>query len=190
MRDLIKKILKEFDSDNVVSFRIIGKADEFLNEQLSQEDKNKLQSIVRKKIKSINPFFGSYFDKRTNKDIEVEFNIIPKNHYIDRTLRLSDVDYKPGGKYFNPNIMNPEIFEGIELLVKNADELAKLIITKRIQDNDVVEFSTRDGSNYHMIVKFEPRSLSDIVFNLLLLTQIKGVRFFDKKNQKEFYLNK
>ncbi len=56
MRDLIKKILKEFDSDNVVSFRIIGKADEFLNEQLSQEDKNKLQAIVRKKIKSINPF--------------------------------------------------------------------------------------------------------------------------------------
>jgi len=190
MRDLIKKILKEFDSDNVVSFRIIGKADKFLNEELSQEDKNKLRSIVREKIKVINPFFGSYFDKRINKDIEVEFNIIPKNHYIYRTLRLSDVDYKPGGKYFSPNIKNPEIFEGIELLVKNADELAKLIITKRIQDGDVVEFSTKDGSNYHMIVKFEPRSLSDIVFNLILITQIKGERFFGKKYQKGFYLNK
>jgi len=50
MRDLIKKILKEFDSDNVVSFRIIGKADEFLNEQLSQEDKISYRQLFVKKL--------------------------------------------------------------------------------------------------------------------------------------------
>lgn len=190
MRDLIKKILKEYKKDNNIEFRVIGNTKNLLSESISQEEFDKLNSISRRYLRNVNPFTGVFNDKRTDEDIEVTFNIILTKHYIDRLKRLSDPEYQEGSKKFNPNIMDPDLFEGIDLLVSNADELAKLVVTKRIQDNDVVEFSTRDGSNYHMIVKFDQRSLTDLSFHLILKTQIKGVNFYNKQGQKDFGLYK
>lgn len=190
MRDLIKKILKEYKDETTANFRVIGNIKDLISESIPKEEFDKLNSISRRYLRNVNPFTGVFNDKRTDEDIEVTFNIILTKHYIDRLKRLSDPEYQEGSKKFNPNIMDPDLFEGIDLLVSNADELAKLVVTKRIQDNDIVEFSTRDGSNYHMIVKFDQRSLTDLSFHLILKTQIKGVNFYNKQGQKDFGLYK
>ena len=184
MDKLIRKIIKEFVNSKV-SFEVIGNVGNLINEDINPVDLNIANEVISRKLKRINPFTGSFIDKKTGKNKVVNFIISPTKHYIERLFRLSEPEYQLNGKSFDPKIVNPEYLEGIDLLYNNRDKLAEQILIGRIKDGDVVQITAADGSNYHMIVKFYSQHSDLENFKLILFTQIKGVEFFDKK-----YVNK
>lgn len=180
-RDKIK------DFNEILEFKVVGNVSKLLKEgnfESGSMDFYTIKSLIKKRVSDVSPFYGVSYNNKLKRDVQVKFNIIPTRHYIERIDRLSDKDYKPGGEYYNPKIVNPELYEGIDLLVRNADRLTKLLFSKIIQDGDVVEFSSTDGSNYRMIVRINSESLDGYEYTLLLKTQIKGTEFFRKNNKK------
>jgi hypothetical protein len=184
MRDLIKKILNEFVDNQSVKFLVIGEFVGNLNEQIDKKKKGEAWFKLKNYASSVSPFIGRYFDKRLNKEKEISFSLVIKDHFVERSFRLDDPSYQINGKNYNPEIVNPGLFEGINLILKNSDELAKSIGSGYIKDNDMVEMSTIDGSRYHMVVKFDELYRFPLHYELILLTQIKGTSFFGKKYQK------
>jgi len=180
MEKLIRKIIKEFVNSKV-SFEVIGNVGNLINEDINSVDLNIANEVISRKLKRINPFTGSFIDKKTGKNKIVNFIISTTKHYIERLFRLSEPEYQVSGKSFDPKIVNPEYLEGIDLLYNNRDKLAEQILIGRIKDGDVVQITAADGSNYHMIVKFYSQHSDLENFKLILFTQIKGVEFFDKK---------
>lgn len=63
----------------------------------------------------------------------------------------------------------------------NRDKLAEQILTGRIKDGDLVKITSADGSNYHMIVKFNSHYSDMENFEIILITQIKGVDLLSKR---------
>ena len=185
MRDVIKRVLNEFVDNQTVKFLVIGKFIGNLNEQVDKKKKGEAWFKLRNYANSVSPFIGKYFDKRLNKEKEIKFSIIVKDHFAERTFRLDDPSYQINGKNYNPDIVNPSLFEGINLILKNSDELSKSIGSGYIKDNDMVEMSTIDGTRYHMVVKVDELYSSPLHYELILLTQIKGTSFFGNKYQKK-----
>ena len=101
---------------------------------------------------------------------------------------MSDPEYKEKGKHYDPKIVNPNTLEGIDLIYNNRDKIAEQILIGRIKDNDIVEMSSADGSNYHMIVKFDKQYGKNPRYDLTLVTQIKGAQFYGKKYQSKLKL--
>ena len=184
MELLIKKLLREF-VEHKTTFRVVGNFTDLIKEDIETNISNE---IISRRLRRINPFIGNFTDKRTGKDKSVEFIINPKPHYIKRTFRLSDPEYKEKGKRYDPNISNPSPLEGIDLIYNNRNKLAEQILIGRIKDGDVVEISSADGSNYHIIVKFDKQYGNSPRYVLTLVTQIKGVEFYGKKSQSKLRL--
>ena len=184
MEVLIKKLLREF-VENKTTFRVIGKFTDLIKEDIETNISNE---IISRRLRRINPFIGNFTDKRTEKDKSVEFIINPKPHYIKRTFRLSDPEYNETGKRYDPNISNPSPLEGIDLIYNNRDKLAEQILIGRIKDGDIIEISSADGSNYHMIVRFDIEYNKPPRYQLTLITQIKGVEFYGKKYNSKLRL--
>lgn len=184
MRDLIKKTLNEFVNNKYVKFSVIGKFVNNLEEEIDSKKKGEVLFKLRNYVNSLSPFVGKYFDKRANKEKEISFSIVVKAHFAERTFRLDDPSYQIKGKKYDPDIVNPDVFEGVDLIIRNSDELAKSIGSGYIKDNDIVEISAIDGSKYHMIVKFDELYSSPLHYELLFLTQIKGTNFYGNKYQK------
>jgi hypothetical protein len=187
MEVLIRQILREF-VDNKVEIKVIGNVSDLLNEQINPVDFNITKEIISRRLRRINPFVGNFKDKRTGDDKIVGFVINPKPHYLNRTFRLSDPEYKETGKHYDPKLSNPGPLEGIDLIYNNRDKIAEQILIGRIKDNDIVEVSSADGSNYHMIVKFDKQYGKNPRYELTLVTQIKGAQFYGKKSQSKLKL--
>jgi hypothetical protein len=180
MDKLIRKIIKEFVNSKV-SFEVIGNISNLINEDINPIDLNIAKSVTSARLKKINPFQGNFTNKRTGKSQSVNFKISPTIHYIERKFRLSDPEYKEGGRLYNPKIVDPDYLEGIDLIYNNRDKLAEQIMIGRIKDGDLVEITAADGSNYHMFVKFENHYADMKDFELILVTQIKGTEFLGKR---------
>jgi hypothetical protein len=187
MEVLIKKILREFVEDKT-TFRVIGNFKELIKENIDPVELNITKEIIFRRLRRINPFVGNFTDKRTGQDKSVEFIINPKTHYLNRTFRLSDPEYIKGGKHYDPKLSNPSPLEGIDLIYNNKNKLAEQILIGRIKDGDVVEISSADGSNYHMIVSFDKEYGKVVRYQLTLVTQIKGAQFYGKKSQSKLKL--
>jgi len=187
MEVLIRQILREF-VDNKIEIKVVGNVSDLLNEQINPVDFNIAKEIISRRLRRISPFVGNFTDKRTGQDKSVEFVINPKPHYLNRTFRLSDPEYKEKGKHYDPKLLNPSPLEGIDLIYNNRDKIAEQILIGRIKDNDIVEVSSADGSNYHMIVKFDKQYGKNPRYELTLVTQIKGAPFYGKKSQSKLKL--
>lgn len=187
MELLIRQILREF-VNNKVEIKVVGNVNDLLKEQINPVELNISKEIISRRLRRINPFVGNFKDKRTGEDKTVEFVINPKEHYIKRIYRLSDPEYKEKGKHYDPKIVNPNTLEGIDLIYNNRDKIAEQILIGRIKDNDIVEMSSADGSNYHMIVKFDKQYGKNPRYDLTLVTQIKGAQFYGKKYQSKLKL--
>lgn len=187
MEHLIKRLLREF-AEEELTFKVIGNISNIISEQINPIDLNISKEIVNRRLKRISPFVGNFTDKRTGQDKTVEFLVNPKNHFVNRLHRLSDPEYKEKGKHYNPKITNPSPLEGIDLIYNNRNKLAEQILIGRIKDGDVVEISSADGSNYHMIVEFDKQYGNSPRYVLTLVTQIKGVDFYGKKSQSKLRL--
>ena len=188
MQMLIKQILREFVDKKNVKFLVIGKFVGNLNEDIDRKKKGEAWYQIRDYLSSLSPFVGKYFDKKQNKEKEISFSLKLTDHFVERTYRLDDPGYQINGKFYDSQIVNPDIFEGVDLLARNSDELARSIGSGYIKDNDVVEVSSIDGSKYHMIVKFDELYTSPVHYELILMTQIKGTNFYGKKYQKRLRL--
>lgn len=187
MELLIREILREL-VNNKVEIKVVGNVNDLLKEQINPVELNISKEIISRRLRRINPFVGNFKDKRTGEDKTVEFVINPKEHYIKRIYRLSDPEYKEKGKHYDPKIVNPNTLEGIDLIYNNRDKIAEQILIGRIKDNDIVEMSSADGSNYHMIVKFDKQYGKNPRYDLTLVTQIKGAQFYGKKYQSKLKL--
>ena len=180
MEKLIRKIIKEFVNSKV-SFEVIGNVGNLVNEDINPIDLNIANEVISRKLKRINPFTGSFIDKRTGKNRVVNFIISASSHFIERKFRLSEPEYQEGGKLYNPKIVEPDYLEGINLIYDNRDKIAEQILTGRIKDGDLVKITSADGSNYHMIVKFNSHYSDMENFEIILITQIKGVDLLSRR---------
>lgn len=183
MRNLIKTILKEY-YEEAITFVVLENGfkvnlDEAIQSYVPREVRESFKALLQK----VNPFEGKFVDKYTGKEVIITYIIEPSDHFINRLYRTRDPKYKMGGPNYDPKIVNPSVSEGINLLFDNADKITEQISIGRIKDGDTVEISSKGTSNYQMIVKFDKQYGKKPVYKLHLTTQIKGVRFFDKKHQ-------
>lgn len=200
MRNLIKNVLKEYSNSLSINIEVIGNVkneyplhiveNAFRKKvKFTPEVRKKIESefkTLKEKVNRLNPFYGSFTDKYTGVENEVEFNIIVGLHFVERQFRKEDPKYKN-----DERVINPEPYEGINLLIYNRDRLAQEILTKRIKHNDLVKISTKDGTHYQMLVNFNKSDKKDKIqsYNLFLINQIKGagLNFYD--SDKEVKVN-
>jgi hypothetical protein len=187
MKDLIRKLLREFKNTPEIEIRVIGTSFPItINEAIKNYVPKNIVKEVDEFISSYSPFQGEFIDKRTNKKKVFTFTIEATDHYINRLFRTLDPEYAEGGKLNDPKIINPDTFEGLYMLIDNADKLAEQLSIGRIKDDFVVELSSKKYPKYSMIVKFDEKYPGKYILHLL--TQIKGVNFFDKREQFKLLL--
>lgn len=196
MESLIKSILKEYSKDDVVLKRV-GFVDQLYFKILEEDNKKKkiqippqAKPILDRYLSKINPFYGTYQDKKNDKEGKIKFNIKYDTHYLERLFRLSDPEYQEGGKFFNNRIVNPQYYEGIDFVRNAADKFAQQIFLGNLGDGDIVEATAMsDGKLYSVIIKMNQFRDKEPTYTLYLKTQIKGTPFFGKKHQKKIRLN-
>ena len=195
MEKIINKILREYSNDDII-LRRVGFVDPLYFKIIEEDSKkHKIEIPIQAKpildgyLRKINPFYGTYIDKRTNKEGKIKFNIKYGTHFLDRLFRLSDPDYQEGGKFYNPRIVDPKYLEGFDFIRKAADKFAQQIFLGNLKDGDVAEGTAlSDGKLYSVIIKMNQYRDREPSYTLYLKSQIKGVPFYGKKNQKTIKL--
>lgn len=155
-------ILEEFD------FRYYSRN----KNEISEEHKVKLKEIennVEEKLKSINPIQGKFFNGKIKRERIIDFNIITTEHWYTKFFRKD---------YEDSRFTVPELFEGIELITNNINEITRLIDVGLILNAYRVLIRSRI-SLYSEIVKFE--KINPKNYKIILQTQMKG---------KEYQVNK
>lgn len=147
--------------------------DQFKKVKVSDEFKRKLEDIdsdIKYYLKKINPFIGKAIGRNNNK-LEVEYNIVPTDHFYLKFFR-QDFEKREG-------YLKPGLFEGINLIYNNANEITRMILSKTISDGKHVLIRTKDDSMYSVIVIFN--KVGD-TWDLILKTQMKGLSYNDTKS--------
>ena len=130
MKELIKEILKDYHNQ-IKSIRIISDSEYNLFEQyenltprelVTPELKKKVNSYLEEKY----PIKGVVKYKDGKKSIYT-FKIVFTEHWYERLFRKNDPEYKE-----DPNIVNPDYRETIDLIVKGANKLAKFLDINKI----------------------------------------------------------
>jgi len=190
MKELIKQILREYTGPKVL-VKVVGTYNGNINEYLLKEQVNNNQVIQSKNrinniLSQINPFKSCYVDTRTNNERCGLLKIELTNHWVERLFRLDDVNYAEGGRYHSNRIQNPELLEGIDLILNNKKKIIKTILSlpSNRRNNLVLEIKNQDSKNvYNMIVSVEEGKPKEPI-KLVLITQIKGVNFLNYHNKK------
>jgi hypothetical protein len=180
VKNLITQILREFVDSSDIEIKILGPDYKItLNEKIENYVPQEIVNIVDEFVEFNSPFQGEFIDKKTNKKKTYTFYLDVTDHYINRLYRTMDPKYSADTEN-NRKIINPSTLEGLYMIVDNADKLAEQLAIGRIKDNFKVELSSKKMPKYSVIVDFDEVS-SGNKFKLSLLTQIKGVDFYDKK---------
>lgn len=135
---------------------------------LTKEQRNKLisiEDIVEKHISDIVPIQGKFTNEKTKHTRIIDFTIKTTEHWFVKFLRK---------EMENPNLINPEPLEGINLIANNIDEITRLIDVCLILDKYRVLIKHR-FSNYSEIGIFEKNSSKS--YNISLQTQKKGAEY-------------
>lgn len=208
MKELIKSILKEYIEKDNVTLEEIFLPDDFL-EKLLNEGKtsvkvsNSVKNSIQKKLESYYNWPKNINKEWCSKIIEVEsledsipkymckrkFDFVITPHWYDRLFRTQEPDYKEidpktgrRGKNYDPKIVDPEFFEGINLFFNNPERINDFIETRKNWSNNTTISVKMTGPNkYTQILKLFKNSPKHI--SVTFLTQIKGVHF--RKNEYE-----
>lgn len=184
MRNLIRKILREETTLKIISIEYLGR------KSLTEETKYEyIDNDIRELISnthilqteyanSINPLLAKYFDKRHNRTKEAYFNIIIDKHFTERNYRVettpSDTDF-----------VNPEITEGINVVVYNINEIWRNISTRNYGFSDSLQLKTKNGIDYVILVRLNTPGKSNKlpIYDITLFNQMKGEgkKFKEKK---------
>jgi hypothetical protein len=193
MKDLIKKILKEYFTSEI-KIEVIGWYSSDLLEELIKNSNLLLEvrpdyiypASWNTAVKTID----TYLKKPSNNPIKTSFidnnaverrgtlNIKPSDHYIERLFRTDDPKYKPGEKEYDPNIVDPGLLEGLQLIKQNSSTILKAIMSTKNPHGLVLKVSTTT-KDYTMIITVSDEKKSK--FDLNLVTQIKGTQLRNVK---------
>jgi uncharacterized protein YjgD (DUF1641 family) len=171
MRELIKKILKEYVEPEI-SIEIVENVYEYLDYEILNEtiDRAKYyndKTTIEDYLKTINPLTGCYIDNRTKNEVCKKIDINVTGHFIERLQRTNDPMYRD-----NTKIENPETFEGIDLVIKNIDKIVKTINVNNNPKFGLLLKRRDFGKSFDIgsEVKKQPKKSIE----LLLTTQLKG----------------
>lgn len=141
--------------------------------EISDENRVKLFNIEReleKYLNEINPFKGKFINNH-DQIINYEYDINITEHYITKFIRKEYED-KDGTR----GIINPDLYDGINLVFKNKNALTRFINTNAIKDNEKTLIKILDNSKYSVIFyldKIEKRK-----YDIVLISQMKGMQFY------------
>ena len=85
-----------------------------------------------------------------------------------------------------PKIVDPNPFECIDAIDRNANNLARIVVTKDPSSRIVWEINSSNMLNFLLV--FEPENASGTRYSLVLVNQIKGENFFDRISQNKIPL--
>jgi len=198
MKDLIKQILREYIEPKVTITEISPDSPILKNILIEQninfyDENNNIVNIGRVR-NELTSYFESYYNhpsskpdgfcgeyKNNNDSCNKKFIINRitgiKTHFVERIYRLSHPDYQIDGIYYNPLIVNPGKYEGIDFFFNNIKSLIeKINITNEIGwvssgDKKFYMFTKKDidFSIIIQIYKVKPK------YEVKFITQIKGV---------------
>jgi hypothetical protein len=198
MRNLIKKLLKEYFNPEI-KIEVVGWCSDELLEQLMKNNRiisEQLRLVyipvrpwktaitqIENYIESNFPIVTSFIDTK-NEDRPYErfggiANISVSDHYYQRLFRSFDPNYRPGGRYYNARLVDPDPLEGVRLIHDNASEILRAIMTqdpkKRANLRLIIYKNNRPIYTVVAAPKYPGDKIEGIpYFNLSLITQIKG----------------
>jgi hypothetical protein len=176
MKDLIKKILLEYLESELL---LEGKA----TVKVPRDIENKLDGYVTQ-INNNGFGFKGTFKNQNGENFSKLFFLEPTYHYKQRLFRTQEPEYKITGELYDKRIVDPDTFEGIDLIYDNIDYIADLINKNTIKtQKNFVNFYSKSAVPMSVIVLFEKDFLKPKKINMTLITQIKGVRF-NRNNTK------
>lgn len=172
MKKIIKKILREFlySDEYIVSFS------HYLtqNEYVILESKNKYgrnkrtQKEIQDYADSLGLIKGSFVDKKTNINREGFIKMNIGVHFAERVFRSVDKT--------NNNFVDVDKFEGVDVVVANADKIIQLIMSKNLKPFAVIKLKSKYGNlTYELLCSItDVKSGVPPVYTLELFNQIKG----------------
>jgi hypothetical protein len=208
MKDLIRQILREYVEPKVTIYQISEDSPILKNILLEQNDDNHIFydndgnvvniSRVAQELKNYfksfynfteeNPkvFCGRFNSKGCGlKFVLNERDPFRNNHFVERIYRVTSGDYRPNGTKYNPKLVNPGKFDGLDLFFNNIDKIIEVIELNNIPGKNKKPWSIPDTKSFYMI-KLD--NLFSIMFELeknniegqgkgyivKFLTQLKG----------------
>jgi hypothetical protein len=176
MKDLIKKILLEYSTSELL---LEGKA----TVNVPRDIENKVDGYITQINNGDFGFKGSFKNEK-GESFSKLFFLEPTYHYKQRLFRTEEPEYKITGELYDKRIVNPDTFEGIDLIYDNINYIADLVNKNTIKtQRNFVNFYSKSAIPMSVIVLFEKDFLKPKKINMTLITQIKGVRF-NRNNTK------
>lgn len=207
MRDLIRQILREYTKPKVTIFEISPDSP-ILKNILSEQDNNNVfydneDNVVN--INSVATELKNYFKFHYNfskdnpkvfcgrfnsKGCGLKFILNEKdpfrnNHFVERIYRVTSGDYRPGGSKYNPKLVNPSKFEGLDLFFNNIEKIIEIIDVSNISFKGKPSWPETKTKSFYMIklddlfsimFELEKSNIQDQgkVYIVKFLTQLKG----------------
>jgi hypothetical protein len=214
MRNLIKKLLKEYFNPEI-KIEIVGWCSDELLEELkknsrliSEQDREwyiddsdtwrNYVGQIKTYIKDNFPVTGTFIDKKTGQPrTGTILEILVTDHYYHRLFRSKDPDYRPNGNYYNPKLIDPDPLEGVKLIHDHAGQILMAIMTTDPNKRRGLKLiiSKNNKPIYTIVVEVVTPSIggkTQVFFNLVLITQLKGDSLRDDRkytNNKKVKLN-
>lgn len=175
MKDLIRKILKEFVLKEEYTVHFIGTINEnkykkFILESGDRRSRNKTtQNKIQKYADKLGPILGKFKSKRDNQEKSAFITIKVGLHFAERVFRSEDKD--------DSRFKKVNEFEGVDVIVANVDKIVQLLITQNIKRNGVIKLKSKSGAlNYEILCSLDERvSGNPPTYKIELFNQIKGV---------------
>lgn len=200
MKELIRQILREHTINKVTLEEIIL-PENFINELLIEGTAtvrvpNELNRLLDNKIESYHNFSNggerwfcpNEFIERNNNELKCDlgFNLHLTKHWKQRILRDLEPEYNiingVVGKHSHKNIIRPESFEGIDLVINNLNLIINYINNSKNWSNGTNKSLLLKKNNYSEIIALF--KINKTKYRINFITQIKGEPFFDTPQLK------
>jgi len=188
MRNLIKKILIEefFTQKTIVekiSFYELKKylilTEGIATVKIDVDKENDVLDYIESHYNQINPNNGDEYYYDTNS--KMGFTIEPSDHWLQRLDRKKEPEYEN-----NPNIVDPTTTEGIDLLFSSMSKITNYIQnfnwSERVICLKLITFN--NDLEYTNLIKIQKNFSGKRLYDIIMVTQLKGEKFNEKKYQK------
>ena len=174
MKTLIRKFLNEFLLREEFNVFFSGQITEtkykkFILESGSRITRNKdMQNEIQNHADKLGPILGKFRDKRNNQEKSAFIKIKVGLHFAERVFRSED---KSDNRF-----KKVDKFEGVDVIVANADKIVQLLMTQNVIRNGVIKLKSKFRDlNYEILCSLEERiSGNPPTYKIELFNQIKG----------------
>lgn len=126
----------------------------------------KIEDQIENRLEKLNPLEGEYFNEKNKQTRLISFNLITSEHWYTKFFRKEFED----DRYVNPNL-----FEGIDIIANNVNEITRQIDIGLILNKYRVLIKSRTVPQYSEIVIFH--KINPKMYNIMLQTQMKGKEY-------------